>query len=311
MQYLAHCYLNYPREILDGSRKLVAQIVQHRPGLFRGMPKFEYEAYNIADDDISLDSAGDTRSLHVLINRLNITLEVKPSKWLVNSFSGGLSATLDRMDCEGSQEQVTDYCLLCWRAVRKDDSRSAALKKVCQAVSGMETGLGLMRLIQQRVERGGFKDEIDWITNCIQSPNPELAAQALTAVTDSQDERIAVTISKVIINQSVRPDVRAAAIGLALKRGGRAPLTAMCDVLDDTSPSWKIEYDWLLNKAYPFSNRTQIRVLQPFIDKAFDDQVKATKTIGSLAHDGLKKACRKDFGMDAMRWRKWVESHAG
>ena len=311
MQYLAYCYLTYPREILDGSRKLVAQIVQHRPGLFRGMPKFEYEAYHIADDDISVASVGDTRSLHVLINRLNITLEVKPSKWLVNSFSGGLSATLDRMDCEGSQEQIADYCLLCWRSVGTNDSRSAAVKKVCQAVGGMETGLGFKASIQRRVERGGFKDEIDWITKCIQSPNPELAMEALTATKDSHDERIAATISKVIIDRTARPDVRAAAIGLALELRGKASLTAMCEVLDDSSPSWKIEYDWLFNKAYPFSNRTPIRVLQPFIEKFLHDQAKAAKTIGRLAHDGLKKACRKDFWNDAVRWRKWVGSHAG
>ncbi|SPE61016.1 hypothetical protein SBV1_590034 [Verrucomicrobia bacterium] len=40
--------------------------------------------------------------------RFFITGEVKPTKWLINSFGGGMSAGLEGMDCEGNREEITD-----------------------------------------------------------------------------------------------------------------------------------------------------------------------------------------------------------
>jgi len=49
--------------------------------------------------------------------------------------------------------------------------------------------------------------------------------------------------------------------------------------------------------------------MRQLLERTTADRVKATKSIGDLARDGLKHAAGKDFGKDAPRWRRWVELH--
>jgi hypothetical protein len=60
--------------------------------------------------------------------------------------------------------------------------------------------------------------------------------------------------------------------------------------------------------GYPFAERMAIKTVRPLIEK--QQAAWASRTIGDLAHEALKKAAKKVFARDAARWRKWVESRA-
>ena len=96
---------------------------------------------------------------------------------------------------------------------------------------------------------------------------------------------------KIIVDRSIRPDVRATAIKCVGKH--RNVLLAMCDVLDDTSPACKKEYTSYVQK--------RISIFRPYSDKdgqtvgkkQMEKDPDASKTIGELALARLEKATKK------------------
>jgi hypothetical protein len=309
LQFLQYLYLTYPREIMDGSRKLVGQIVRYHPGLFRGMPRFDFEIYDIPAQGLSLTRAGNTNSLRVFINQFSLSAEVKPTKWLIRAFRGNVSASLQEMNCDGTQEQLADYCLLQWISQGRNLTHAPALRKVLQAVNGEEPGDDPWKLVNRRVQRGGFKDATDWICQGLLSGNPDLTLAALYVARKDHDRRISAAVSRVIADRDLRADVRAFAIEMATTRAEKPVLLAMCDVLDDATPSWKPDYERFLDQSSPYATQPALKIIRPTVEKVCRDQAKTAKPIGDLARSGLRTATGKNFGGDASRWRGWLESH--
>jgi hypothetical protein len=52
-----------------------------------------------------------------------------------------------------------------------------------------------------------------------------------------------------------------------------------------------------------------VKTLRPFIEDQMRRSPDASKTVGDLAREKLKKAARRDFGKDAPQWRAWVTAH--
>jgi len=307
MQYLQHFYLNYRKEILDGYRELVAQILKHRPGPFRGMPNFTYEIFDIADDDIRVaETAQGTYALNVLVNDLVLKAERTSSRWPLKSFSLAIVGDINGIDCEGTREELADACLLRWRRHQTNELRSARLKKVLRAVTGVEPNGDYQELLRQRLQAGGFTDETDWLVSCILGPNLSLMQTALSVTKGTKEERIRKAAHRVVVDRKIRPDIRATAIELTAMDKDRAGLLALCAVLDDTTPAYKLEYMAPCQDGYPFAERMAIKTVRPLIEK--QQAAWPSKTIGDLAHDALKNVTKKDYAKDAARWRKWIES---
>src|SRR5204862_783811 len=137
LQYLHEFYLAYGPRVIEGYRQLVAQVLKYRPGLLRGMPKFDYEFYDVGDEDISLKQCGqDSYVLNALASSWNMTAQVKRSKWFLKTFSCYLASGLDPMDCQGTREQLTDFCLLRLRAENTNSQHAAVLIKLLARVTG-------------------------------------------------------------------------------------------------------------------------------------------------------------------------------
>jgi hypothetical protein len=310
MQYLQCFYLNYRSEIMDGYRNLVAQLLKYHPGPFRGMPNFEHEVYDIADDDIRVSETGrGNYALNVLISQLTLKAEIKSTKWLLKSFNFTIFASATGIDCEGTKEQLADCCLLRLRSEQTNAMHSEKLRKVLWSVTGTEPEGDYSQLLRERLERGGFKDETAWMVDCVLSEIPELALEGINAIGESHDKRLRDTVCRLIVDQSIRSDVRAAAIESAAKNKDRKLLLALCDVLDDTNLTYKTEYMPQLRAGYPFSERMSVKTLRPFIEDQMKHSPDASKTVGDLAREKLKKAARRDFGKDAPQWRAWVTAH--
>jgi hypothetical protein len=310
MQYLQCFYLNYRREIMDGYQKLVAQLMKYHPGPFRGMPDFEHEVYDIADDDIRVtEMGGGTYALNVLVNQLTLKAEIKSSKWLLKSFNLVIFASATGIDCEGTKEQLADCCLLRLRAEQTNAVHLEKIKKVLRAVTGAEPKGDYHELLRERLERGGFKDETEWMVNSILSGIPELAIEGIGAAGDNHDARLRDAVCRNVVDRNIRPDVRAAAIELAARNKDKRSLLALCEALDDTSLTSMTEYMPQFREGYPFSERMSVKTLRPIIEDQMKHSPDASKTVGDLAREKLAKATRRDFGKNAPPWRAWVTAH--
>jgi hypothetical protein len=187
------------------------------------------------------------------VNQLTLKAETKSSKSLFKSFNLAIFASGTGIDCQGTKEQLADCCLLRLRGQQTNALHSERIKNVLRAVTAAEPRGDYTEWLKERLERGGFKDEAEWIAGCILSAIPELALEGIGAAGESHDERIRDAACKIFTDGNIRPDLRAAAIELAVKNKDRKSLLSSCGVLDDTSPAYRAEYMPLFREGYPFA----------------------------------------------------------
>jgi hypothetical protein len=309
---LARClqsfYFNHRLEAMEGYRQLVARLILHRPGAFRTMPKFTHETCQISPRDIAFVETSPGRfKLNVLVTPLVITAEVKPSKWLVNSFSGMVGLSMIGIDGEGSREELADLCLITLREHQSNAVRFSELQKVYGLVSKTDVQGDFQTVLKNRLERDGFADEIQWLVSCIRSTNQGLACSALTVVNTPSDPRIQEAVAAVISDPGLRSDGRAAAIGL-VNRSNRKALEALCDLLFDSELVSKPEFIWWLRPDYPFAESEFVKFMLSLARDGFFEIPNNKKTVGDLAHARLKKLSKRDIGRDAKMWRDWIST---
>src|SRR6185312_4589864 len=214
MEYLD---FNFRTQIMAQCHRLVAQLLKYQPGVFRGMPKLSAKMVAVGDDDISIaETTPGAFELHALIWWASLDVEVKRSKWLVNSFAGGLSAGVDGLYCTGNREQLADCCLLSLRETRGNPGEAAS-RKVFRAVSGTAVTESYSNLLAQRLARGGFQNETQWITNCILSGTPALTRLTLYQIEDHSDVTIRHVAARLMADPRQPADIRVAAMSLLAK----------------------------------------------------------------------------------------------
>jgi hypothetical protein len=311
MQCLQEFYSGHHAEVLEGYRKFVSQILKYRPGLVRGMPKFEHSIYDLSDDDISLtDEAPDRHSLNVLGSTWIMAAEIKSSKWVLKSFNASIGLTVENLDCVGTREQLMDYCLLWWHAEQSNALHAAALRKVLRRVTGDEPCQDFNTQFKQRLKSGGFNNVKDWLVHCIGSDCPELQLQGLFAAmqTTDGDKRLSVAACRLLPGSRVRPDVRATAIDMAVRANSRESLLAICKLLGDTTQVYRREFVPMLQTNYPFDGRALVKATRQGMEGWFKKSPDASKTLGKLAREKLKEVAKRDLGDQEQPWRSWVES---
>ena len=304
MRCLQQFYAQHETAMLEGYRSFVRQMLKYRPNLVRGMPTFRYEAYEMGDDDISVAKTGDDKlAMNAMVTCLTLIAQSRTSPWLLKTFGFGMALSYVGFDCEGTREEIADFCLLRLRSDGTNAVHGERTRKVLARVTGSEPKGAYKELLQERLRRGGLKDEAEWIVRCMRSESPDLALQAINAAVN--DPRIRQAAREMINDRSIRGDVRAAAITLLGKSRDKDVLLAFCDVLGDTTPADKLEYSAMFRASYPFSDRIVVKTIKPIMEKQMKPDL--GKTIGDLAHARLKKTAKKNFGMDAQRWRAWVD----
>ena len=310
LQVIQYLYSNFHAEIMDGCRGLVAQLLKYQPGVFRGMPKFSYKAVAVSDHDINLaETAPGMFELDALVWEMSANLEVKRSKWLVNSVGGGLNANLNAWHYAGNREQLADCCLLVLRESRESPARTAVAQKVFRVVSGRAVTGSYSNLLAQRLVRGGFQSETEWMTNCILSGTPTLARLTLYSIPDHSDAITRQVAARVMADLRQPADMRVAAMLMLAKSGDKPGLLAMCRLVNDATPYHEADYDPLISTKNPFAERSIIRIVRPVVEKQYADLKDASGTIGRAAREELKRVTKKDFGNDAARWQQWIETH--
>jgi hypothetical protein len=115
-----------------------------------------------------------------------------------------------------------------------------------------------------------------------------------------------VRIRNRLIQSSQTPrDVRATAIRYAGKMKDHATLLALCNVVEDLEPAYKLEDEAMLRPDYAFADRTTVKAAQKYLQHQYANTSKVMR-IGDLAEAKLKAATGRNFGLHADPWREFV-----
>ncbi|HTL16794.1 MAG TPA: HEAT repeat domain-containing protein, partial [Patescibacteria group bacterium] len=211
------------------------------------------------------------------------------------------------LNCEGTREQLLDYCLFRWHAEQSNVLHTIALKKVVQKVTGSEPCSDFKTQFKTRLQSGGFTNANDWMLHCLAGHSPELQVQALQAAMQTKDEPLIKAACELLLDTNARTDVRAEAIKLAARSATRESLLALCDLLNDSTPAYRREYLPMLQTDYPFADYASVEAGRQELAKWFKKSPEASKTLGQLARKELKTIARRDLGDKPQKWRTWVE----
>lgn len=301
-------YLMHKAEVLQGYRALVAQVLKDRPGLFRSMRPMQCRLYFIDDQDIAVSRQPDGNyTLGALGHWLNLAAGSTSTKWLIKGFGASISLGFDGFCCEGTRDELEDFCLLHLRSRQADLVARGDTQKLLDAVEAPSAGMPWFQAIAHRLKRGGFADEQSWIANCIGSANAKLALTAI-ATGGRWGPRVRTALCKTITDRQKRGDVRAAAIRAAARVANRDVVRALCVVVDDDTSALSEDPNPVLSENYPFADRPWVQAIRPFVQQQPTHDPKSPKTIGLLARAHLTKLSKRDYGADPAVWCNWADS---
>ena len=311
VQFLQGYYLRYRVELLEAYRQLVAHILKYRPGAFRRLPPFRYEIGGLRDEDILFTNLGNGQfELRALIMPMVLSAESRSWFGVIQLPGVTIDGLWYGLEETGTRDQLSDLCLLRLRASQQNPSKAGYLR-MFQVVSGAATNADCNQLIQRQWRQEHYQDETDWIAGLMLSGRPELAIAAINTASPDKTGRFRQTACTLITDRSVRSDVRAQAMELAMKDRDKTVLLALCTVLDDPSPAMRMEYSPLFDPASPFADQLLVKTMRAMAKHGMRVNPYAKKSLGDLARDHLKKAAGRDLGNDPEAWRRWVERRSG
>ncbi|MHC4747882.1 MAG: M28 family metallopeptidase [Planctomycetota bacterium] len=307
MELLALTYYNHRETVLEGLRSSIGHLIEHKPGFFQPMPAFRYNAYCVADEEISFTSGGNGQHrLIVLPTRLEMQTEAKG--WLLHRGSFGFSFMGQVLDCKGTREQLIDYCLLQWARDLTDESYGQAWHKIMLKVTGIDSGEDYESWVQWRLDQGLWEKESDWALDLMRSDNSELAHAARHRAQKIASKRVYPVIREIISDSKVAVDVRAGAIYSLTRHSDKEVMLAVVEVLDDTGVIPGLEPEYVLDKRHPFYGHPRLKLEAEMI-KRYRSSAEELKTLGDVAEKKLKMLTKKNFGKNKQSWQKWIKAN--
>jgi len=307
MAAFAAFYADHRMALIEGARKFVRHLVKYKPSLFSGMPKFEHELYELNDDEISLVLQENGKYLLAVLPA-RIKFKAERSGWLFKHGEFSMFIFFQGADCEGTREQIIDFCLLQLAGNPQDKAYCRAWQKVLTKVTGAKHGQTHNEWMQWRMENSGSKNEEEWVLALMRSDNPDLAAAAISNAKKIAGQEAEHIICEVIKDNRVRVDVRAKAISTLAKDSPLEEMLAMVDVLDNDTQCYRKENCRFLDKSYPFYDHPGVRLMSEMMENWYAEKGKSI-TLGDEAERKLKELTKKDFGKDGKAWRKWIEAN--
>ena len=219
-----------------------------------------------------------------------------------------MSASFLGEDCEGTKEQIIDFCLLQLFANPEDEAYFKAWQKVLTKVTGARRRQTRNAWVRWRIEKSGWKNKKEWVLNLMRSDNPHLAAAAISSAQEIAGKEAEDVLCEIIRNNDVRANVRAKAIRTLAGHAGPEAMLALVDVLDDNTPSHSREDNLHMHESYPFRNHPAVQMMSEMTENWYIEKGKSI-TLGSEAEKKLKQLTKKDFGKNGRAWRKWIKRH--
>lgn len=292
-------YTGHSKLLIEGYRDMVRQMLQSKPGLF-GKVNFEYQAYDLSDNEISFVEKQDGQyELDVILTQVHLNCEIKGLLFKSGYFSFGAGYYIKHF--LGTKDEVTDFCLLKWRENLKDESYGRAWAQVLKTITQQEPGVEYDDWLRWWLEHQDLAEEKQWLSNLSKSDNPQLACRAGEGKSLTENQ-----VYILIKDPNVPAISRKALIRSLDKRLGPKALLTLVDVLTDETPV-TTKQPRFMEDSYPFADHSVAKAEHKWWKKQQEKEF--ARTIGEAAENKLKQLTRQDFGKNAEAWRRWIERH--
>lgn len=297
--WMFELYIGHSKLLTEGYRDMVRQMLQSKPGLF-GKVNFEYQAYDLPDNEISFVEKQDERyELDVILTQVHLNCEIKSLLFKSGHFS--FEAGYYTEHFLGTKDEVTDFCLLKWRENLKDESYGRAWAQVLKTITQQEPGVEYDDWLRWWLEHQDLAEEKQWLSNLSKSDNPQLACSA------GEGKSLTENQVYILVKDPNVPAIRRKALIRSLdKRLGPKALLTLVDVLTDETPA-AAKQPRFMEDSYPFAYHGFVKASHEWWKKQQEKEF--ARTIGEAAENKLKQLTRQDFGKDAEAWRRWIERH--
>ena len=114
---LHEIYVRHPKLSIEWLRRLVDQVIRHRPGLIKRATRFRYCGLGASVESIRLVNHREGRM------RLSVRVpqvEVTATFGLLAKIKLRADFRIDAGDCAGDRRDLIEYCLLRWRQVPEE-----------------------------------------------------------------------------------------------------------------------------------------------------------------------------------------------
>jgi hypothetical protein len=243
-----------------------------------GKVKYAKEEYDLTDDLINIEPAGaEQYELYALLPKIKFVYE--NSGWPFFQGRFDLSYLLEPLHCNGSIEQIDDYCLLKWKQDVNKPTLSKAYRKLLRVVNMIDCDLTYDQWLDMRLTQGKLADEQQWISTCSQSDNKEIA-------------NLAIYVSQQI----------------SAKAGKYKNLLPLVEDLNNETPNPKSYIcDRFFEQSGPFAGHPCF--LHNCQDPNKPSKYLVNRTPADTALEKLKRLTGQKFGKNKNAWRKWIESN--
>ena len=307
--------MEYRESFVKAARKAYQHISEHKPGLFKKMPTFNYEHRDLSDSHLVLTELEDGQSQLVyfvlqggvrinidtlsenlhrsftnLQNKIKQLFRKKRTIVLnVNLILAGdiyyfigippvrLSTSSYWAEITGTRGEIIDALLL----YRKLRNRGEIENKVLPYVTRLSEEKTYEQWLDWRIRQGGLKDANDWVDNCLKSTNPYVLFYALHLPNLSSKQKNPVICE--IIKDSEKPAwLRWTSMNF-LGGKDKQTLLALTDVLENETSNESMEK--------PLPENHPLKPLATFcrssdMNKSFPDKI--VKTISMEQYEKLK-----------------------
>jgi hypothetical protein len=311
-------YSSHRKVLTEGYREVVRHILRNKPGLF-GEVEFKRKVYDVGEDELSFVEMPDGQyQLDIILMEARFNYQIKAFLFRSGFFSFGFGSRF--MDFLGSEDQVTDYCLLEWRKNLTDRSYSQAWTHILKTVTGKDHGTTYDDWMRWRLQKHDFAEEKQWLQSLVEGDNMKLAGVTIGSLLESDEMKLVEAagsdcpnrdtptvqeLQAIIRDPNASPGALTSAVWRVDKDMGKEGLLTLVGVLDDERPSTaRMEQPRFMDESYPFANHR----LAVQSRKWWKKQPKVI-TIADDAQMRLKFLTKQNFDKDAKAWRKWIRAH--
>lgn len=273
-------YAFAPQAASEAFREMVRHYLTHKPSLF-GSNDYEYEkAMPITAADWGLVQTGENEYLFGLMeNKVRLSMDF--NLLTTSAFSVGLHAGVSA--CKGSPQEIADYVFLetARRELEQKDDGPTGRAEEWEAVEAE-----VLNRLQETVAAG--------------DPNHSNRIQSI--------EVMGQEFARLLGDPNTHPEIRFVAIQTLGEIRRPFAMKALAAALEDSTPYRDTPW-WLYEEEFPLLTHPFFEGFVPELKEAIETaETPASQSFGQMAYEQLKELSGVDFGMDAEKWREWIET---
>lgn len=229
----------------------------------------------------------------------------------------GVDIQVDLKALAGSRQEIVDACLLMWKGKREEGIAYDRVIPVVLRTMTEETGPDdYDAWMAARLKKHGWQDESAWLEHMMQSPNANVAKQAILLGKKHLGNSWEPLVQRLLADTGTRSETKYDAIEALGNTGTQQTLFALVGLLHDEGKRTRISYAHRFNDPnHPILelmhlSTEYVRLLPKSKPKKSRAKPKPSPaTLGDLALKKLKTITGEDFGKDTQAWKDWIEKH--